>query len=89
MVDDLVGGVGELDQHLVRSGNQVLYDQGFAARIGPMPRRIVDRDVDVPDARGDIEGPGSENRDDAQILRSGIGSRPGRGPEPPAPVGPR
>src|ERR1700722_5688278 len=44
-------GVGEDDLDLVRSGGETNEDQRLAAGVSPMPRRIIDDDMDVPDAR--------------------------------------
>ena len=52
--DDAVGWVRELDQNPVRSGLEADHDEGLAGGVDEVPRRVVDGDVDVPDARRDV-----------------------------------
>jgi hypothetical protein len=62
--------VGQLNEHAVWSGPQALNDQRFAARVDPVPRRIVHRNMYVPDSRHDIECGRAIDGENAQILRS-------------------
>jgi hypothetical protein len=43
------------------TGGESYQDQGLAAGVRPMPGRVIDDHVDVANARGHIEGLGTEN----------------------------
>jgi hypothetical protein len=60
--------VGEDDPNLVRSSGKTDQDQGLAAGVSPVPRCIIDNDVEVPDARRHIERVRAKHRHDPQIL---------------------
>jgi pimeloyl-ACP methyl ester carboxylesterase len=68
--DDLVYGVGELEQHAVRPGEQADQDHGLAAGVDEMPGSIVDGDMDVADTRRHVKGALAEHRHDTEVLRS-------------------
>ena len=44
-------GIGELDEHTMRTGRQILNDHGNTARGCPVPRQIVQRDMKMADTR--------------------------------------
>jgi hypothetical protein len=52
----------------VRSYGTSDEDEGLAAGISPVPRRIIHDDMDVSDAGRHIEGIRAEHRHDPQIL---------------------
>jgi hypothetical protein len=52
----------------MRPFGQGLDDERFAAGVDPMPGAIVNRNVDVADARHDIERGDAVNRHNSQIL---------------------
>src|SRR5690348_12382358 len=68
--DDTMGGIGELDEHLVRPGPETDDDDGLPARIDEVPGRIVDGDVNMADPWRDVQRALAEHRDDPQILRA-------------------
>ena len=61
-------GVVELERHPVRARRQVLDDEGITAHSSPVPRQIVDGNVDVPDARRNRERRRAEHGHDPQVL---------------------
>ncbi len=61
-------GIREFDQHAMRAGREALDDQRLAARVHPVPRRVVDGHVHVTDSRQDVEGSAPEDGDDTEIL---------------------
>ncbi len=67
-VERLMVGIDELDANLMWPRRQANNDQGRAARICPMPRRVVNGDMNVPDARGNFERRRTEHRNDPEIL---------------------
>ena len=68
--DDLVYGVGQLEQHAVRSWGQADQDHCLAAGIDEMPGCIVDGDVDVADTRRHVERTLAEHRHDTKVFCS-------------------
>ena len=68
-VDDVMHRIGKFDQDAMRSGQQPLDDESFAACIHPMPGRIVDRDVKMAERRPDLRSLRSKDRLDAQVVR--------------------
>ncbi len=60
--------VDELDQDLVRPRGKPVHDERLAARVCPVPRRIIHGHMDVPDARRHSEGVRTEHRHDVQVL---------------------
>jgi hypothetical protein len=50
LIDWLVIGVYQLDQDLVLSGREILDDYRHAARVRPVPGRVIDGYMDVADA---------------------------------------
>jgi len=64
----LVICVHQLNQDLVRSRGQAVDDQRLATRVGPAPRRVVDRYMDVPDPRRHHWCVWAEHRHDVQIF---------------------
>lgn len=82
----LVVGVDQIDYDFVLAGRQILdVDGAGVARIRPMPRQVVDVDVQVADAGKDVESSRAENRRDACVLRPvldqsrAVGQRQGNG----------
>src|ERR1700682_6283778 len=67
-VKGLMVRVCQDDLDLVRSCGKTDEDEGLAAGISPVPRRIIHDDVDVPDAGRNIEGIWAEHRYDPEIL---------------------
>ena len=59
--------VGENDLDGVRPSGQTDEDNRLPARVGPMPWRAIDRDMDMTDARRDPERFGAEHRFDPKI----------------------
>lgn len=55
-VQGLMVRVCQDDLDLVRSYGKTDEDEGLAAGISPVPRRIIHDDMDVPDAGRHIEG---------------------------------
>ena len=60
--------VYERNLDLVRSRRKTSDDERPAAGFGPDPRRAINRDMEMPDARRHIERLRAEHRDDLQIL---------------------
>jgi len=54
-MNDVVIGVGELDQLRGRAGRPVLDYDGNATRVRPVPGQIIKRDMKVSDARQNRE----------------------------------
>lgn len=50
-----MGGVGQLNQDFVRARQKANYDDGLQRGVDKVPRRVIDRDVDVTNPRRDIE----------------------------------
>lgn len=63
-----VHGVGQLEEDAVLPGGESDEDHRFAARVDEVPARVVDRDVDMTDARGHRERALAKHRQDAQML---------------------
>lgn len=68
LVERLMVGVDELDQHLVLPWQKAGDDERFAACIGPVPWQVVHSYVDVSDPRRHIERGRAEYLDDTQVL---------------------
>lgn len=68
VVKDVVVGVGKLDQYPVRTGRQVLDDDGNAACVCPVPREIVNGNMEMSDARRNRERGCAEHRHDPDVL---------------------
>jgi hypothetical protein len=68
LVEGLVVRIDELDQDFVRPRGKTFDDERLAARVCPVPRRIIHGHMDVPDARRYIEGVRAEHRHDVQVL---------------------
>jgi hypothetical protein len=47
--------VGEIDAYAVLSGRKTLDDDRLAARVDPVPLRVVDRHVNMADARYNLQ----------------------------------
>jgi hypothetical protein len=60
----------ELQQDLVGAGREPVQNHGLAAGVGPDPRDVVDRNVDVSNAWGYGERSRAKDRRDVQILRA-------------------
>ena len=60
-------GVGENDLDGVRPSGQTDEDNRLPARVGPMPWRAIDSDMDMTDARRDRDRFGAEHRFDPKI----------------------
>jgi len=60
-------GVGENDLDGMRPSRQTDEDNRLPARVGPMPWRAIDSDMDMTDARRDRERFGAEHRFDPKI----------------------
>ena len=54
-VKDVVVGIGELQQHPMRAGRQILNDDGNTARVGPVPGQTINTDMEVSDTRRNRE----------------------------------
>src|SRR5258706_11604769 len=67
-VQGLMVRVCQDDLDLVRSYGKSDEDEGLAAGISPVPRRIIHDDMDVSDAGRHIEGIRAEHRYDPEIL---------------------
>ena len=61
-------GIGQFEQHLVRACFQADHDHRFAAGVDKMPWRVVNGDVEVADARRDVECAFTEHRYHPQLL---------------------
>jgi len=68
VVKNVVVSVGQLDQRPVRSRRQVLDDDGNAARICPVPRQIINGDMEVSDTRRNRERRWAKHGDDPDVL---------------------
>jgi hypothetical protein len=51
-----VDGVGQFEQHAVRSGGQAAHDDRLSVGIYKMPWGVVNGDVDVADPRRHVKG---------------------------------
>lgn len=60
--------IGQFNENLVFAGWKADDDQRLAARIDEVPRKIVDGNMDVPDAGRDLQRALPENRDDADVF---------------------
>ena len=69
-IERLMIGVGENDLDGVRPSGQTDEDNRLPARVGPMPWRAIDSDMDITDARLDRECFGAEHRFDPKIDQS-------------------
>jgi hypothetical protein len=62
-------GIHHLDQHLVLAARQVNQDDGVAlAVIRPLSRQVVDGNVQMTDARGQVSCGRPAHGQDAQVL---------------------
>jgi hypothetical protein len=68
LIQGLVVRVCKNDLNFMRSRAKTDEDKGLAARVSPVPRRTVDSDMYVPDARRHIERLRAKHRHDAQIF---------------------
>src|SRR5438094_7735309 len=66
---DAAFGIHHLDQHLVIAARRVNQDDGVAlAVVRPLPRKVVNGDVKMSDARRDVARRRTAYGHDAQIL---------------------
>jgi hypothetical protein len=68
IVDGVVVGVNQGNEHLVRTGGKTLQDDWVAARICPYPWGIVEVHMNVSYARRDSQSIGAEHRRNVQVL---------------------
>jgi hypothetical protein len=67
-VDHPVRGIGEPDQHAMRSGRQAMDDQRLVARIQPVPGSVIDGNVQMADPRYVAEVGRAIDENDAEVF---------------------
>ena len=68
--EDLMHGVGQLDQHFVLTGRQSDHgDRIDVTRVRPMPGQVVDGYVQMPEPWRYVECTRAEHRYDMQVLQ--------------------
>jgi hypothetical protein len=63
-----MGRIGKLDEDVVTTGWQELNYDRLTARVDPMPRRVVEGNVEMPDPRDDLEPSAPVNGDDPEVV---------------------
>jgi hypothetical protein len=68
LVQRMVVSIVELKRHAMRTGRQVLNDDGNTTRIRPVPGQIIERDVQMSDAGRNRKRRGAKNGHDTNVL---------------------